>query len=69
MLDDVRYFMNRRPFHPFRIVATNGRAYEVESPDLIAVGRTELTCYAPKSDRKVVLRPNQIALLNFARRT
>lgn len=61
MLDDLKEFLDRDPFMPFRIVLTSGGSYEVTSPYQIAIGQTQLDYYFPRSDRKAVLRMNQIA--------
>jgi hypothetical protein len=61
MLNDLKEFLDREPFLPFRIVLTSGSSYEVTSPYQIAIGQTQLDYYFPKSDRKAVLRMNQIA--------
>lgn len=61
MLDTLREMLHREPFAPFRIVLTSGSTYEVSNPDLVALGQTQITLYAPRSDRFSVLRLNQIA--------
>jgi len=37
--EDVREFLRRRPFRPFRLTLTDGRTYDVMHPDLAMVGR------------------------------
>jgi hypothetical protein len=61
MLDDLKEFLDREPFTAFRIVLASGDSYEVTTPYQVAIGRTQLDYYFPRSDRKAVLRPNQIA--------
>ena len=61
MLNDLKEFLDREPFKAFRIILTSGNSYEVTSPYQIAIGQTQLDCYFPRSDRKAVLRFNQIA--------
>ena len=46
---------------PFRIILTSGSSYDVSTPYQLAIGKTQLDYYFPKSDRKAVLRQNQIA--------
>ncbi len=38
--EDVREFLRRRPFRPFRLTLTDGRTYDVMHPDLAMVGRS-----------------------------
>ena len=61
MLDAIIKLLEREPFQPFRIVLTSGKEYDVTNPHLVAVGKTEFTVYAPKSDNWAMLRMNQIA--------
>jgi hypothetical protein len=61
MLDDLKELLGREPFTPFRIVLTSGSTYDVGSPLQVAVGKTQLNYYPPKSDRWAILRLNQIA--------
>jgi hypothetical protein len=60
MLEDLKELLNREPFVPFRII-TSGSLYEVTSPLQVAIGETQLSYYFPRSDRKAILRLNQIA--------
>jgi len=61
MLEDLKVLMRAEPFVPFRIILTSGSQYDVTSPYQIALGQTQLDYYFPKSDRKAVLRQNQLA--------
>ncbi|MGZ6074518.1 MAG: hypothetical protein ACXWOA_11715, partial [Isosphaeraceae bacterium] len=38
--EDVREFLRRRPFQPFRLTLTDGRPYDVMHPELAMVGRS-----------------------------
>jgi hypothetical protein len=60
MIEDLKEFLDREPFAAFRIVVSSGDRYEVTSPYQIAIGRTQLDYYFPRSDRKAVVRMNQI---------
>ena len=40
--EDIREFLQRRPFQPFRITLTDGRSYEIRHPELAMVGRSVL---------------------------
>lgn len=38
--EDIREFLRRQPFQPFRLTLTDGRTYEVRHPELLMVGRS-----------------------------
>ena len=38
------------PFRPFRIHMASGRTYEVRHPEVVQVGRTNLTIFTPLSE-------------------
>ena len=38
--NDIRDFLRREPFHPFRITLTDGRTYDVRHPEMAMVGRS-----------------------------
>ena len=38
--DDIRAFLQQKPFRPFRVTLTDGRSYEVRHPELSMVGRS-----------------------------
>ena len=61
MLDDLKQLLGAEPFVPFRIVLTSGSSYDVASPYQVAIGQTQLDYYYPRSDRKALLRVNQLA--------
>ena len=48
--DDIRNFLNKRPFQPFRITLTDGRNYEVRHPELVMVGRSAIVIGLPVPD-------------------
>ena len=45
--EDLREFIRRQPFQPFRITLTDGRTYEVLHPDLAMVGRSAVAVGLP----------------------
>jgi hypothetical protein len=61
MLESIRDLLHKDPFIPFRIVLTSGKEYDVLNPDLVATGESQMTLYAPKSDKWSILRLNQVA--------
>jgi len=46
--EDIREFVRRQPFQPFRITLTDGRAYDVLHPDLAMVGRSTVAVGLPR---------------------
>jgi hypothetical protein len=60
MLNDLREWLDNDPFIPFRIVVTSGGSFEVTSPYQVAIGETQFDYYFPRSDRKAVVRMNQM---------
>jgi hypothetical protein len=38
--EEVKNWLKREPFVPFRMVLSNGRTFEVQHPEMIMVGRT-----------------------------
>ena len=63
MLESIIEMLNKDPFVPFRIVLTSGEGFEISNPNLVALGKTQLTIYQPRSDRWAMLRLNQVASL------
>ena len=61
MIKSLDEMINRDPFVPFRIVLTSGKKYRIANPNLVAIGESQMTVYAPKSDDWSILRMNQIA--------
>jgi len=46
--EDVRDFLQTRPFRPFRITLTDGRTYSVQHPELAMVGRSTVAIGLPR---------------------
>ena len=63
MYESIVEMLEKDPFLPFRIVLTSGEGFEIPNPNLVALGRTQLTIYQPRSDRWSMLRLNQVASL------
>ena len=40
--EDIREFLRRQPFRPFRLTLTDGRTYDVMHPELAMVGRSSM---------------------------
>jgi len=51
---EIRARVDRCPFTPFRVVTSSGNTYDVLHPELILVGRRELTIGRPWSSNPTV---------------
>ena len=60
MLENILALKHREPFVRFEIVLNSGDRYRIENPDLLAIGKSELAYYFPKSNRVAFLRTNQV---------
>ena len=65
MIEQLREYLHRDPFQPFRIVTTSGKAYDVQSPDAVAVAESYLFYCFPHSDQSAHIRLNQIVALEM----
>jgi hypothetical protein len=65
--DDIRDFLHKQPFQPFRLTLTDGRTYEVRRPELAMVGRSTVTVGvpAPGDPRPVYNRLMTASLLHI----
>jgi hypothetical protein len=63
MLEQLKEYLNRGPFHPFRIVTTSGDRYEVTDANSVALAQTYLFYAYPRSDRSAHIRLNQVVAL------
>ncbi len=63
MLESLRELLHKSPFQSFKIVTSSGDKYEVEDPDLVAIGQSQINYFYPRSDRWVFIRLNQITAL------
>ncbi|MGD0541672.1 MAG: hypothetical protein ABSB33_09165 [Tepidisphaeraceae bacterium] len=61
MIETIKRLKHQEPFLRFEIVMTSGDRYMIENPDLLAIGKSELAYYFPRSDRVAFLRLNQVA--------
>jgi hypothetical protein len=66
MLDDIRELMDKQPFEPFRIVLTSGDRIQIDNPHNLAVGDARIGYFPPRSNRWIMIRSNQIAMLESA---
>jgi hypothetical protein len=64
--EDVREFLRRRPFQPFRLTLTDGRTYDVMHPELAIVGRgwVEVGLARPGDPENIAERLISVSLLH-----
>ena len=48
--EDIRDFLQRKPFQPFRLTLTDGRTYEVRHPEMAMVGRSSVAIGLPAAN-------------------
>jgi hypothetical protein len=70
-MDEIRSVIRRHPFVPFDIRMNNGRAYEVDHPEFVAISRDGATLYYTTNDdqRLLFLDVRQIASLELRQAT
>jgi hypothetical protein len=45
--DDVREYLDQRPFHPFRLHLSSGAFFDIRQPEMARVGGSSLTLGLP----------------------
>jgi len=63
MIERIEELCRHDPFVPFRIILTSGTHYDVLAPLMIAVGKSEIAYFHPRSDKLAHLRINQMAAI------
>ncbi len=65
--EDMREFLQKKPFQPFRLTLTDGRTYEVRHPEMVMVGRSAVAIGlpAPNDPRPVYDRLVTVSLLHI----
>jgi hypothetical protein len=65
--EDIREFLQHKPFQPFRLTLTDGRTYDVRHPEMAMVGRSAVAIGLPaKNDpRPVFDRLVTVSLLHI----
>ena len=48
--EDIRVFLQKSPFQPFRITLTDSRTYEVRHPELVMIGRSSIVIGFPSGN-------------------
>jgi hypothetical protein len=65
MDEQLREYLHREPFHPFRLITTSGDRYDVMSPDEVAIAKTFVFYAYPRSDRSAHIRLNQLVAIEL----
>ena len=64
--EDIQTRLRERPFHPFRIVASEGLRFDIHHPDLILVGRHDLMIGHPDTTTPTIYdRVTRLALAHL----
>ncbi len=64
--DDIRDRVRLRPFLPLRLVTSSGETYDVYHPDLIMLGRREVTVGIPSGESPTYYdRQARIAIMHI----
>jgi len=65
--EDVREFLRRRPFRPFRLTLTDGRTYDVMHPELAIVDRSwmQVGLARPGDPENIAERLSSVSLLDI----
>jgi len=53
--EELREFLEREPFEPFRVRLSSGDAYEIRNPGLAVAMRSRLLVADPESDRYTLI--------------
>jgi hypothetical protein len=61
--ESLESLIQRDEFRPFRIITTAGLGYDITDPGALALGKSELFYYFPRSDRSIHVPYAQIATI------
>ena len=67
--DTIREWLNRRPFEPFELRLSNGEAYQVRHPEVVALGKNRIAIADPETDHfthVALIHVNSISALQAA---
>ena len=63
--EDVRDYVNRRPFQPFRVTLADARTYDVNHPDFAMVGRSSVVIGLPLASNPFYDRMVTVSLIHI----
>jgi hypothetical protein len=61
--DSIEPLTLRDEFRPFKIITSAGVAYDITDPGGLALGKSELFYFFPRSDRSIHIPYNHIATI------
>ena len=67
--ETIREWLTRQPFEPFELRLSNGEAYQVRHPEVVAIGKNRVVIFNPETDRFVhiaLIHVNSIQALQSA---
>ena len=64
--EDIQARLRETPFRPLRLIASEGLRYDIQHPDLVLVGRRDLTIGFPGPDNPMIYdRVVRVALVHL----
>ncbi len=67
--ETIREWLSRRPFEPFELRLSNGEAFQVRHPEVVAIGKNRIAIVDPETDQIVhvaLIHVNSISALQAA---
>lgn len=61
--NDVLFWVNAKPFAPFRIVLNSGRTYDIRHPELVRVMLTSVLVFTPTDQDAVYDRAEMLGMV------
>jgi hypothetical protein len=63
--DDIQARLRQKPFRPLRIIASEGQQFDIHHPDLVLVGRRDLTIGFPDPNNPAIYdRVTRVAMVH-----
>jgi hypothetical protein len=63
--EEIQARLRDRPFRPLRIVASEGQRFDIHHPDLVLVGRRDLTIGIPGEEGSTIYdRQTRVAIVH-----
>jgi hypothetical protein len=66
MFEALYELLDKIPFQPFRIVTNSGKSYEVENPHNVAVSKTLVSIFPPRTEGWVLIRITEVTAVESA---
>jgi hypothetical protein len=61
--ESIEPLVSRQEFRPFRIITSAGVGYDITDPGGLALGKSELFYFFPRSDRSIHIPYSHIATI------